>query len=277
VDALLALPGAAAAPGRAKALTTAAVVAWRQGDPAAMRAYSREALGAARAHGDRWREVYALVLLAGPGAARTPGGPGGPGAGPAEGEAPSEADPSAALAAAREVGEPWLLALAQTALGMGAARGGDAAGAALFLEGGLTGFRETGDPWGVAEAAADLGPLVLRRGEPERAARLFAEALTVYRDTGHWQGVARCLAGAAGAAVAQGDPRRAARLLGAAQALLDGVRGRLEGAHLEELGRSLAAARTQLGAGPFAAAWAAGRALPPDEAAREALGAGGAG
>ena len=256
LDALLALPGAGAAPGRVRALNAGALVAVRQSDLDAVRGYAGAALATARARADERGAVFARVALltAGPGETGDPDG---------------RAAAAAALAEARATGDPWLGAFAATCIGFGAARTGEDAVAGPLFEAALAGFRATGDPWGVAEAAVELGQVVLRRGDPERAARVFAEGLAAHRALGHRQGVARCLAGAAGAAAARGDPRRAARLLGAVDALLEEAGAPLPGLHAEEVGRHAAAVRARLSATAFAAARREGRRWPLDQAVEE--------
>ena len=76
LDALLALPGAGAAPGRVRALNAGALVAVRQSDLGAVRRYAGAALATARARGDDRGAVFARVALltAGPGETGDPDG-----------------------------------------------------------------------------------------------------------------------------------------------------------------------------------------------------------
>jgi hypothetical protein len=78
--------------------------------------------------------------------------------------------------------------------------------------------------------------------------------------------VAGTLAGLAGVSVANGDYVRAARLLGAAAALGESV-GASHLVHHEQYERVLAATRAGLDQATFTQAWAAGRALAPEEIA----------
>jgi hypothetical protein len=78
------------------------------------------------------------------------------------------------------------------------------------------------------------------------------------------------LAGLAGVAGMQEQPVRAARLFGAAEAL--GEAGSRPGiGHPIEVERNVALARAQLDEATFSAAWAAGRAMPLEQAIAEAL------
>ena len=66
-------------------------------------------------------------------------------------------------------------------------------------------------------------------------------------------------------------PEHAARLLGAAAALREALGIPVPASEREDHDRAVAATRTALGETAFAAAWAAGRALPVEEAVNEAL------
>jgi hypothetical protein len=85
------------------------------------------------------------------------------------------------------------------------------------------------------------------------------------------RGAAWCLEGLAGIALAEGESARAARFLAAAEAAREGLIFPIVPAdHATQLER-IAAARAGLGPEAFAAAWAAGRTLPLDQAIAEAL------
>jgi hypothetical protein len=76
----------------------------------------------------------------------------------------------------------------------------------------------------------------------------------------------------AGVVSAQGQPERAARLFGAAAATRRLIGAPLAPTERSRYERLLAAVRAQLDEGTFAAAWAAGRTLPLEQAIAEALG-----
>jgi hypothetical protein len=67
------------------------------------------------------------------------------------------------------------------------------------------------------------------------------------------------------------QPTRAARLFGAAEALREEAEIPLPAVDRAGYEECIAAARRALGDGRFAAAWAAGRALPPYQAAAETI------
>jgi hypothetical protein len=69
----------------------------------------------------------------------------------------------------------------------------------------------------------------------------------------------------------RGEAEQAARLFGAAEALREAILARLSPASRAAYERHVAAARAGLEAARFVDAWAAGRALPPEDAAAEAM------
>jgi len=83
--------------------------------------------------------------------------------------------------------------------------------------------------------------------------------------------IAWCLEDIAGVAIAQGNSGVAARLLGAAEGLRASIGARLLAFDRARSERTVAAARAALDATAFAAARAAGRALPLDQAIAEAV------
>ncbi|HUS15226.1 MAG TPA: tetratricopeptide repeat protein, partial [Chloroflexia bacterium] len=127
-------------------------------------------------------------------------------------------------------------------------------------------WRELGDREGMAMPLHNLGHVVLRLGDADRAGALFEESLALFQALDVPVGVALCLAGLAGVAGAQGDAGRGAKLLGAAAAALDAIGAHLQAADLTDYEHSEAVLRAALGEAAFAAAFATGRTLPPDEA-----------
>ena len=99
---------------------------------------------------------------------------------------------------------------------------------------------------------------------------MFAEAITVARGLHHAHSLLGALAGLAGVALARGQAERAARLLGAIAAARAtvGMRRWDNWLHAE---RITAEIRAACRVAAFERAWAAGRALPLEEAVTEAL------
>jgi hypothetical protein len=88
----------------------------------------------------------------------------------------------------------------------------------------------------------------------------------IWRETGDNANVAKCLEGLGAVARARGAMTIAAHLWGAAEALRERVGAPHAPADRVRYDRELAAARLQCDASAWAAAWAAGRALPLEQA-----------
>jgi hypothetical protein len=97
---------------------------------------------------------------------------------------------------------------------------------------------------------------------------LYEESLTLAQEVAATPLIAACLDGFATLAASDGRPERAARLFGAAEALRTTGDEPSDRAQYES---HVAAVRAALGEERFAASWAAGRALPTEEAIAEAL------
>jgi predicted ATPase/DNA-binding XRE family transcriptional regulator len=290
--------GDAPATARARALTGIGVLAWRQGDYGRADAWLREALALCRALRDRHgyalalhhlahvlqargRHISAIRLLgtsltlfraAGHawgltltlnclGAARHR-------AGDARRASPLLEE---ALARSQSGGDRHGTADALRLLGLVAQSQGDDAAAAARLEESAALCRALGERRGLALSLGILGTAALRRGEAGRAAALYRESLAVRRAAGDTLGVARCLNGLAAVAAAEGDHARAARLCGAAATLRESLAVAPLPSIQAEAERILAAARARLGEEAAAAAWVAGRALPPGRVLADAL------
>jgi predicted ATPase len=175
------------------------------------------------------------------------------------------------LALFRELREACGIGSALNALGLAARDQGDYERAVALLEESVVQFREIGERRLIPEVLTNLGLVWHAQGDAGRAAALLAESLALP----HTGGPSMCcvlqtLEGVAGVAGAQGQPERAARLFGAT----DGLRAAL-GVPVRPVDRRLydrdvTPVRAALGDETFAAAWAAGRALPLDQARVEA-------
>ncbi|HET9224324.1 MAG TPA: tetratricopeptide repeat protein, partial [Roseiflexaceae bacterium] len=171
-----------------------------------------------------------------------------------------------ALAVYRGLGDAESTAWALCNLGRVARVQGDGAQAEALLLEGLTLLRDVRQLWGVAELLIDLGQAVRVQGDGARAEALLLEGLTLLRDLGGRRMVPRCLEGLAEVAAARGRPERATRLFGAAEALRETLGAPLPPVERAPYDDGVNAARAQLDAAAFAAAWAAGRALRLDQA-----------
>ena len=290
---------AAPTPGRARVLfAMGGIELMLQGDAAAARISLAESAGLFRAHDDRRRLAYALVLL---GMATT-----------------SRREPALALTIyaeaaelARAEGDEWLEAFAlanqgaaielvddlttaealyraSLALfsglndawgrglalrelgGLAATRGEYRAARAVYAES-VALFRESGDARGLAQALLGLGRSALQDGAAAEAQMMFSEALARWRDLGIKVGMVRSIAGLGGVAVLQGRFEDAARMYAAATTQARGAGILYALGDSVELEQTVDYVRRQLEPARFAAAWAAGEALSADQIISAAL------
>jgi len=159
------------------------------------------------------------------------------------------------LALFREMGDTLSIAFRLNTLGLIERRAGDDRAATSHYEEALTLFREVGSKYGIAVVLNNLGHLALHQGDDQRAAALYKEGFALAQALGaDNEGIPHILAALGGVAVVRRQPRRAARLFGAMAAWCAANNG------------------SQLDEATFAAAWAAGRVLPLEEAIAYALG-----
>ena len=220
---------------------------------------------------------------------------------------------AAGLALVQQLGDRAGTALAQRALGWVALQRGELVEAQTWAEQSLALCREAHDPVGLAWSLYDLGHLAFVRGEPAQAEPLLTESLALFRDQGNEYGCLRALISLGHTARAQGqlaratawyqesftvrpsmDADQAAKCPGGSGGGWRGRKGRrsvprgclgprkpgvsLAGIPLPPVQRAgyerdVAAARAQLDAASFAAAWAAGRQLTLEQAIADALSA----
>lgn len=148
---------------------------------------------------------------------------------------------------------------------------GDYARAANQFEEGLSLARGAGNKMTLASFQRDLGLLAYFQGDTERARGAIAESLHLFRDLGDKTGITACVIILAGIAGASGHLERAATLLGAAEALGETVAMWLPPPAHAAYDREVGDLRRAMGEDAFAAAWAAGRGLPPEETMAYAL------
>jgi predicted ATPase/DNA-binding SARP family transcriptional activator/DNA-binding CsgD family transcriptional regulator len=134
--------------------------------------------------------------------------------------------------------------------------------------------REISDAGVTIVCLTNLGLMAVGRADHARASALLEENLRLGRKSDDKMPIQYALFGLAGVAASRGQPVRAARLWGASEAVREAAN-----LHLTALVRSgtnydnlLAATLAQLGEAAFATAWAAGRAMPQEEAIEYALG-----
>jgi non-specific serine/threonine protein kinase len=147
---------------------------------------------------------------------------------------------------------------------------GDLARAEENLEEALALYHTFPDPFGTALTLGYRGLVACDRGDHAGAAARFAASLPLWQEMGNRENQAEWLAGVATLAAARGEPEQAARLFGAAEALRDTLGHAFTLPERAAFERGRNAARSAHGPVAFAAAEAAGRALPLDLALREA-------
>ena len=166
----------------------------------------------------------------------------------------------------------WVgLASSLNNLGMLAAEAGDLDRARAYLEETLAIDRELGDPAGISDSLGNLAGLIAPTGDVARAAALDAEALEMRRDLGDRLSIAHGLDGIAATASRAGFPEPGARLFGASERLREELGAPIPPSEMARYQRGLDMTRSALGDEAFQRAWAAGRALPLDDAISEAL------
>jgi non-specific serine/threonine protein kinase len=123
-----------------------------------------------------------------------------------------------------------------------------------------------GDRWGELQAAISLAATVQAAGDHARARLLFQRGVTLAGELASPWGGAVALVGLATVAAGEGRDEQAAWLLGAAETLRASNEYRFGPEALARRDETRRVAETRLGEVGFAAAWEAGRALPPDDA-----------
>jgi predicted ATPase/DNA-binding SARP family transcriptional activator len=178
------------------------------------------------------------------------------------------------LALFHEVGDKWGIGYSLHNLGLGARAQGEYERADRLCTEALHLFRELHSRSAMVEVLTSLGLVAHEQGDSGRAAALFGECLTLYpsRTGGPRWLVATSLEGLAGVAASQrGNAEPAARLLGAAAALRATSGVPLQPANQAAYERTVTAVRAALGDVAFAQVWAAGEALPLEQAVAEAV------
>ncbi len=175
------------------------------------------------------------------------------------------------MALRRELGDKSDLASASSQLGELARIQRDYAQAERHYLAGLALAREAQNESFTLIILQNLGSVAVQKGEYAKASEFLRESITGSRKTNFRWLSAHCLAAMGTMAVRGGQAEHAARLLGAAEALLDTIGGKLDVTDRAEYEAGLAAIRSQLDTATFERAWAEGRALTPEEAIELAL------
>ncbi len=162
-------------------------------------------------------------------------------------------------------------ALALNQLGVALAAVGNGARAVALCEDALARHYAAGDTWLAACSLSYLATILCDQGEHVRAAASYGESLALSLEFGDKRYARVALDGLARLAASTGRPERAARLYGAAETLSEAVEVPHLPASRAAHEQVVDALRRTLGVDAFAAAWAAGRALPFEHAVKEAI------
>jgi DNA-binding CsgD family transcriptional regulator/tetratricopeptide (TPR) repeat protein len=283
-------------------LQSAALLAWRRGEPARSEDFSRRSLPLFQKSGDRYHLAGTFHNL-------------GAAAELQSKYAEASRHYGEALRLREEVGDKPGAAGTLHNLGNLAREQGDLERAAALYECGLALQRETGNKRGIALALSGLGVIALDKGDYALSVAVSTESHNLYQElgsksqnamvlqnlgfaamhlgeharavefqnhclrltveNGDKRGIACGLEGVA-AAIALFDTsrqsaERSARIFGVADALREELNVPLPPADFALMERSMTTVRNMLGEEAFNAAWAAGRTLPLEQVVTEAL------
>jgi predicted ATPase/class 3 adenylate cyclase/DNA-binding CsgD family transcriptional regulator len=170
------------------------------------------------------------------------------------------------LALSREMGDKEGIATFFILSGQLALNQGDIATARSQAEKSLVINREIGDRENTAESLFLLARLEARQGDNVAARALYEQSLAIAKEGNSKWDIDLFLEGLAGVVAAQGEPAWAARLYGAAESFRDANSIPIVPLYRAEYEPAVAATRAQLGEQAFAAAWAEGRTMTPEQA-----------
>jgi predicted ATPase/class 3 adenylate cyclase/DNA-binding CsgD family transcriptional regulator len=170
------------------------------------------------------------------------------------------------LALVRELGDKGGISQCLSLSGRLALSQGDTTAGRLLLEESMMLSREIGSQWGIAQPLAILAQVEASQGDLAAARTLYEESLTIARERNYKDLFPPCLEGLAEVVGVQGEPAWAAQLWGTAETLRESMGTPLPPVYRAAYDRSVAAVRTQLGEKTFAAAWAEGRMMTPEQA-----------
>lgn len=143
---------------------------------------------------------------------------------------------------------------------------GELEAARPLLEESLALGKQTGVETDAVHLALGLARLLTLQGDAASARQLYQGSLTLlFEYKVYKESVAASLEGLAALEAGQGEPRQAARLWGAAEALREAIGAPMHPVHRASSEQAVALARSELGEQAFAAAWAEGRGMTPEQ------------
>jgi predicted ATPase len=244
---------------RTRATVGAGLLSHFQGDDARARTWLEASLVGSAELDDPWLQAFTLLLL---GMVAEDHGD----------YHHAEEQFAEALARFRAADDQSNAALTLTHLGVTAWGQGDVERAMRLYQEAEVLQRATRDAWGLSISLGYLGLLAGQAGDFGYAAAAHRESLQLRWDAEVWEDVAASLADLAALAAAVERPEQAARLFGAAAVVREET-GRWPTPHFPErdvFEQAERLARSALGTSAYAAAEAAGRALPREQAVSEA-------
>jgi predicted ATPase/class 3 adenylate cyclase len=176
-----------------------------------------------------------------------------------------------ALALSRELGDTRRIGFELSGLGEVALRQGDFRRATGLVEESLELRRQLGNKWGVGVSLGILGLVAIRYGDWKRAIARLGESMEVRREIGDKSGCAWCLERLSEVALGQRQAEKAVRLLAAAAALRLSIGSVIDPVDRTEYERMRGSLRSQLSEQRFTAAWDEGRTMPLEQAVAYAL------
>jgi ATP/maltotriose-dependent transcriptional regulator MalT len=172
-----------------------------------------------------------------------------------------------ALALSRELGDKMAIAHSHRLAGRLALCQSNTTMARSFTEEALSLFREIEDRQGTALSLCLLAQVEAGQGNHATARTLYEESLSMAARGVDDKGlIPSCMEGLASLVAVQGEATWAARLLGAAEALREAIGVPIWPVDRPGYERLVADVRTNLGEKAFAAAWAEGSAMTPEQA-----------
>ncbi len=176
----------------------------------------------------------------------------------------------------RELGDKDGMAWGNTLWGRLALSQSDASTARSLLEESLALSREIGAQQYFTESLSFLARVEAHQGDHATARTLYEQSLELCQEISYQVWVAPCLEGVAGVVAAQESEGAslagnlwAVRLWGAAQTLRETIGAPMPPIDRADYERAVAAARVRLGQEAFAAAWAEGQTMTPEQALAE--------
>jgi non-specific serine/threonine protein kinase len=257
-DALLAQAPERTVP-RARALYSAGVMAFRQGETERTRALTEESLAIAREVEDPATVVQALAGLGRVGLR--------------EGDyARVKKLNREGLEIARRQGDRSMRRLPLHLLAEATRLDGDYAGARALYEESLALNRDLGNPNMIVTELSNLGAVELHEGNLGAAQANWEETVRLTHERGDLYAMPYSVAGLGELAAARADWERAATLLAATESLFEASGAVMDPADVAPYEAAVAATRSALPTEAFTAAWTRGRSLDRDEVVKTALG-----